>query len=138
MSFELVVEQALGDVRVSACCGQRQVEDQGQVQRVGANGQGFVQDAVAADAVDVDAEVVHLGLDVDVADGLGSEGGSARDEDVSVRAVRPGGASVVEPGPQRPVGVPGPAAEKPTDIAAQVVTKAVLGATGVGKPAPAP
>jgi len=37
-----------------------------------------------------------------------------------------------------PLGVPGPAAEKPTDIAAQVVTKAVLGATGVGKPAPAP
>src|SRR6266702_889236 len=44
--LELVVEQVLGDGRVPACGGVRQVEDQGQVQRVRSGGQRVVQNAV--------------------------------------------------------------------------------------------
>jgi hypothetical protein len=46
--FELVVEEALGDGRVSARSGVGQVEDQGKVQRVRSDAQGLMQ--YAADA----------------------------------------------------------------------------------------
>ena len=45
---ELVVEQVLGDGRVSVCDGMRQVEHHGQVQRVWPDGQGLVKDPVPA------------------------------------------------------------------------------------------
>src|SRR5674536_68330 len=48
---ELVVEQVLGDSRVSVCGAVRQVEDHGQVQRVWPDGQGLVKDPVPAHAV---------------------------------------------------------------------------------------
>ena len=48
---ELVVEQVLGDGRVSVCGGVRQVEDHGQVQRVWPDGQGLVKDPVPAHAL---------------------------------------------------------------------------------------
>jgi hypothetical protein len=53
--LELLVEQVLGDGRVPACGGVREVEDQGQVQWVRSGGQRLVQEAVSADAVEVDA-----------------------------------------------------------------------------------
>src|SRR5664280_468243 len=40
---ELVIEQVLGDGRVSVCDGMRQVEHHGQVQRVWPDGQGLVR-----------------------------------------------------------------------------------------------
>jgi hypothetical protein len=40
--LELCVEQVLGDGRVSACRAVGQIEDQGQVQRVGSHGQSLV------------------------------------------------------------------------------------------------
>jgi hypothetical protein len=41
--LDLVVQQAPSDGRVAARGGVGQVEDQGEVQRVGADGQDFVQ-----------------------------------------------------------------------------------------------
>ena len=45
---ELVIEQVLGDGRVSVCDGMRQVEHHGQVQRVWPDGQGLVKDPVGS------------------------------------------------------------------------------------------
>ena len=60
----LLVEQVLGDGRIAARGGVGQVEDQGEVQRVGADGQRFVQYPVAADAFEVDALVQQVPLEV--------------------------------------------------------------------------
>jgi hypothetical protein len=43
---------------VDHCVGVLDVEDQGKVERVGAGGQGFVQDAVAPDVLEGDAALV--------------------------------------------------------------------------------
>ena len=86
------------------------VEDQGKVERVGAGGQGFVQDAVAPDVFEGDAALVPAEVVGEVAGGdrSGAQGAFAREEDVPVGGVRPGGAPVVKPGQQ---GVAGELAE---------------------------
>jgi len=83
------------------------VEDQGKVERVGAGGQGFGQDAVAPDVLEGDAALVPA--EVAGGDRPGAQGAFARDQDVPV-GVRPGGAPVVKPGQQ---GVAGELAEGP-------------------------
>jgi hypothetical protein len=80
----LVVEQVLGDGRVAARGGVGQVEDQGEVQRVGPGGQCFVQDPVAADAFEVDAVVQQVPLEVFGTDRPGSQGCLRVDQDVPV------------------------------------------------------
>jgi hypothetical protein len=86
------------------------VEDQGKVERVGAGGQGFVQDAVAPDVLEGDATLVPAEIVGEVAGGdrSGAQGAFACDQDVPVGGVGPGGAPVVEPGQQ---GVAGELAE---------------------------
>lgn len=49
--LDLVVEQVLGDGRVAARDGVGQVDDQGEMQWVGAGGQCLVKYPVAADAI---------------------------------------------------------------------------------------
>src|SRR6266511_2645518 len=102
--LELVVEQVLGDGRVPACGGVRQVEDQGQVQRVRSGGQRLVQNAVAANAVEVDTVALQMKLEIALADGLDPEGGRLGDQYVPVGGVRPGVAALVEPGSEGTVG----------------------------------
>ena len=70
------------------------VEDRGQVERVGAGGQGFVQDAVAPDVLEGDAARVLAEVVGEVAGGdrSGAQGAFAREQDVPVGGVRPGGA----------------------------------------------
>jgi hypothetical protein len=86
------------------------VEDQGKVERVGAGGQGFGQDAVAPDVLGGDAALVPAEVVGEVAgrDRPGAQGAFARDQDVPAGGVRPGGAPVVKPGQQ---GVAGELAE---------------------------
>lgn len=81
-----------------------QVEDQGEMERVGADGQCFVQYPVAADAFEVDALVQQVPLEVFRADGSGSQGGLRVDQNVPVRGLRPGGAALGKPGQQGLVG----------------------------------
>ena len=50
--FEFVAEQVLGDGGIAGGGVVGDAEDQRQVQRVGAGGEGFVEDAVGADPVD--------------------------------------------------------------------------------------
>jgi hypothetical protein len=78
------------------------VEDQGKVERVGAGGQGFGQDAVAPDVLEGDAALVPAEVVGEVAGGdrSGAQGAFAREQDVPVGGVRPGGAPVVKPGQQ--------------------------------------
>jgi hypothetical protein len=83
------------------------VEDQGQVERAGASGQGFLQDAVAPDVFEAGAARLVL-VEVVGGDRSGAQGADARDQDVPVGGVRPAGAPVFEPGQQ---GVVGEAAE---------------------------
>ena len=83
------------------------VEDQGQVERISTGGQGFVQDAVAPDVFEADAARLVL-VEVVGGDRSGAQGADARDQDVPVGGVRPGGAPVSEPGQQ---GVAGELAE---------------------------
>jgi len=68
------------------------------VQRVGAGGQGFMQDAVAPDVFEGDAAVGLAG--VVRRDRPGAQGADARDQYVPVGGVRPGGTPVSEPGQQ--------------------------------------
>ena len=85
------------------CVGHRvgvvDVEDQGKVERVGAGGQGFLQDAVTPDAFDGDAARLVL-VEVVGQDRPGAQGADAREQNVPVGGVRPGGAPVVELGQQ--------------------------------------
>jgi hypothetical protein len=74
----------------------------------------LVQDAVLSDAVDGDAETAHLTLKVDLADRGLRDGGSFGDQYVPVRALRPCGLAMLQPGPQcvqgdvaESLGVPG-------------------------------
>jgi hypothetical protein len=53
--FGWAAEKVAGGVGVGHRVGVVDVEDQGQMERVGAGGQGFVQDAVAPDAFEGDA-----------------------------------------------------------------------------------
>jgi hypothetical protein len=76
-------------------------EHQGQVQRVGPARQCLVQDPVAADPVDANAVGLEVEVKVTPGDGHVSERGPRRDQGVPVGGVRPGGAAVVKPGPQR-------------------------------------
>ncbi|MEV4996045.1 hypothetical protein [Streptomyces niveus] len=76
------------------------VEDQGEVQRVGADGQCFVQYSVTADAFEVDALVQQMPLEVFGTDGLASQDGLRVYQDVPVGGLRPGDAALVEPGQQ--------------------------------------
>lgn len=73
-AIRLVVKQVLGDSRVAARGGVGQVEDQGEMERVGAGGQCLVQYPVAADAFEVDVLVQQVPLEVFGADGSGSQG----------------------------------------------------------------
>jgi hypothetical protein len=75
------------------------VEDQGKVERAGAGGQGFVQDAVTPDAFERDAARLVL-AGVAGRDRPGAQGADARDQDVPAGGVRPGGTPVSEPGQQ--------------------------------------
>ncbi|KAF5990974.1 hypothetical protein BOG92_002515 [Streptomyces sp. WAC00263] len=75
-----------------------------EMERVGADGQCFVQYPVAADAFEVDALVQQVPLEVFGADGSGSQGGLRVDQNVPVRGLRPGGAALGEPGQQGLVG----------------------------------
>ena len=70
------------------------VEDQGQVKRVGAGGQGFLQDAVAPDVLEGDTVLVPAEVVGEVAGGdrSGAQGAFAREQDVPV------GASSTSPG----------------------------------------
>jgi hypothetical protein len=77
-----------------------QVEDQGEVQRVGADGQRLVQYPVAADAFEVDAPVQQVPLEVFGTDRPGSQGGLRVDQYVPVGGLRPGDATLGEPGQQ--------------------------------------
>src|SRR5215471_7453840 len=103
-------EKVAGGVGVGHRVGVVDVEDQGKVERVGAGGQGFVQDAVAPDVFEGDAALVSAEVVGQVAGGdrPGAQGAFARDQDVPVGGVRPGGVPVVEPGQQ---GVAGELAE---------------------------
>ena len=69
------------------------------MERVGACGQGFLQDAVTPDVVEADAAWLVL-AGVVGGDLSGAQGADARDQDVLVGGVRPGGAPVSEPGQQ--------------------------------------
>jgi hypothetical protein len=100
----LVVEQVLGDGRVAARGGVGQVEDQGEMQWVGADGQCLVKYPVAADAFEVNALVQQVPFKVFGADGPGSQGCLRVDQDVPVRGLWPGGPALVEPGQQGLVG----------------------------------
>ncbi len=102
--FELAVKQELGDGRVPARGGVRQAENQRQVQRVWSDGQRLVQNAVPANAVEVDAMAPQVEVEVALADGRDAKGGLLGDQDVPVGGVRPGGAALLEPGAQGPVG----------------------------------
>src|SRR5262249_49208443 len=103
-------EKVAGGAGVGDCVGVVDVEDQGKVERVGAGGQGFVQDAVAPDVLEGGAALVLAEVVGEVAGGdrPGAQGAFARDQDVPVGGVRPGGAPVVKPGQQ---GVAGELAE---------------------------
>jgi hypothetical protein len=67
--------------------------------RVGAGGQGFVQDAVAPDVFEKDAVQLVL-AGVVGRDRSGAQGADARNQDVPTGGVRPGGTPVFEPGQQ--------------------------------------
>jgi len=104
-------EKVAGGAGVGHRIGVVDVEDQGKVERVGAGGQGFGQDAVAPDALERDAaELVLAEVVGEVAGGdrPGAQGAFARDQDVPAGGVRPGGAPVVKLGQQ---GVAGELAE---------------------------
>jgi hypothetical protein len=75
------------------------VEDQGKVERVGAGGQGFLQDAVTPDVVERETARLVL-VEIVGRDRAGAQDADTRDQDVPVGGVRPGGAPVSEPGPQ--------------------------------------
>jgi hypothetical protein len=77
------------------------------VERVGAGGQGFLQDAVAPDLFERDAVQLVL-VEVVGRDRPSAQGADARDQHVPVGGVRPGGTPVSEPGQQ---GVAGDLAE---------------------------
>lgn len=64
--------------------GMGQAEHQGQVQRVRAGGQRFVEHPVAANALDADAVPLQVPVEVAPGDGPGPEGGSLGDQDVPV------------------------------------------------------
>jgi hypothetical protein len=100
----LVCQEIAGDEGVPAGGGVGQAEDEGQVQRVGPGGQRFVEHPVAADALDADAVPLQIPGEVAPADRPGSQGRSLGYQDVPVGGARPGGAAVVEPGPQCPAG----------------------------------
>ena len=108
--FGWAAKKVAGGAGVGHCVGVVDVEDQGKVERVGAGGQGFLQDAVAADVLEGDAALVPAEVVGEVAGGdrTGAQGAFARDQDVPAGGVRPGGAPVVEPGQQ---GVAGELAE---------------------------
>ena len=74
------------------------------MQRVRPRGQRFVEHPVSADALDADAVPLQVPVELAPGDVPGPEGGFPGDQDVPVGGVRPGGAAVAEPGPQRPVG----------------------------------
>src|ERR1035441_5474933 len=96
-------QEVAGDERVLAGGALGDAEHQGQVQRVGTAGQCLVEDAVAADALDADAVGLQVEVDVAPGDRSLSEDGLLRDENVPAGSMRPGGAAVVKPEPQRPV-----------------------------------
>ena len=58
--FGWAAEKVAGGVGVGHRVGVVDVEDQGKVERVGAGGQGFVQDAVAPDVFEGDAVQLML------------------------------------------------------------------------------
>ena len=64
VGFEPVVEQVLCDARVATGGGVGQVEDQGDVQWVGAGGQGLVQDLVFAYMFQVNAVAAEVKCEV--------------------------------------------------------------------------
>ena len=102
--FDLIVEEVLGDGRVSAGGGVGQVEDQGQVQGAGPGGQRFVEHPVTADAFDGDAVPPQLPVEVAAGNGFGAEGGFPGDQDVPVGGVGPGSAAVAKPGSEGLIG----------------------------------
>jgi hypothetical protein len=61
---ELAGQEVEGDQRVLAGAGGRQAEEHCQVQRVRGDGQGFVEDPVAADAVDAGAAPLQVPVEV--------------------------------------------------------------------------
>jgi hypothetical protein len=102
-SLSSVTAVLAGGVGVGHRGGVVEVEDQGKVEGVGAGDQGFLQDAVAPDAFEGDAAQLVL-VEVVRRDRSGAQGADARDQDVPVGGVRPGGAPVSEPGQQRIAG----------------------------------
>jgi hypothetical protein len=92
-------EKVAGSVGVGHRVGVVDVEDQGQVERVGAGGQGFLQDAVTPDVFEADAARL-VPVEVVGRDRSGAQGADTRDQDVPVGGVRPGGTPVSEPGQQ--------------------------------------
>jgi hypothetical protein len=93
--FELVVEEALGDGRVSARSGVGQVEDQGKVQRVRSDAQGLMQYAVTADVFEADAAPQQMPLEVIGPDRPDPQSGSLSDQNVPIGGVRPAGAALI-------------------------------------------
>jgi hypothetical protein len=83
------------------------IEDQGKVERVGAGGEGFLQNAVTPDVFEANA-ARRVFVEVVRRDRSGAQGADARNQDVPVSGVRPGGTPVFEPGQQ---GVAGELAE---------------------------
>lgn len=77
----------------------RHVEDQRQVQGVGADGEGFVEDPVPAETVEVDAGAVQVPVEARLGNGGESKGCILGDQDVPVECVRPDGSALIEPGP---------------------------------------
>lgn len=94
VSGDGAAEKVAGGAGVGHRVGVIDVEDQGKVERVGAGGQGFGQDAVAPDVLEGDAALVPAEVVGEVAGGdrSGAQGAFARDQDVPVGGVRPGGA----------------------------------------------
>jgi hypothetical protein len=108
-------QEVAGDERVLAGGGLGDAEHQGQVQWVRPAGHCLVQHAIAADALDADAVVLQVEIDVAPADRPVPEGGLLRDQDMPVGGVRPGGAAAVKPGPERPVAEVAEALRVPRD-----------------------
>jgi hypothetical protein len=65
LPVELGVDELLSEGGISAGGGVGKVEDQGEVEGVGADGEGFVKDGVAADAFEVDSLADELLLQID-------------------------------------------------------------------------
>ena len=96
----MACEDVAGDERVLAGGRLGDPEHERQVQRVGPGGERLVEDAVAANALDADAVALQVPLEEAPADRIDAERCLPRDQDVTVRGVRPCGAPVVKPGPQ--------------------------------------